>query len=93
VSEICLDFGSKVEIESRLPGPVGMRTTQRLKARASGSFERTDQADLSPLVGNIFTEPLDAPAFQQEMAGANATQVLISAIWILERETAAECVR
>jgi hypothetical protein len=93
VAEICLDLGSKVAIESTVPGPTGPRRTPPIEALAVGSFNPPGQTDLADQRGNIFSEPLDLPGFQREMAGADEKQIVISSVWIRTRESAAECVR
>jgi hypothetical protein len=93
VADICLDLGSTVTIESAVPGPLGLRLTPPLEARAVGAFEPQGQTNLAMLVGNIFSEPVDVLAFQQAMGGADETKIVLSSVWIRRRETAAECVR
>lgn len=91
VAEICLDRGSRLAIESTVPGPVGPRLTPPLEALAVGPFNPPGPTDLPMLRGNIFSEPVDLPRFQQEMDGADEKLVVIDSVRIRKRESAAEC--
>jgi len=93
VAEICLDRGSKIAIESTVPGPVGPRLTPPIEALAVGSFNPPGQTDLSTMRGNIFSEPVDLLVFQREMGGVDEKLIVVSGVWIRRRESAAECVR
>jgi len=93
VADICLDRGSRLTIESTVPGPVGPRLTRALEALAVGQFNPPGQTDLPMLRGNIFTEPVDLQLFRQEMDGADEKLIAITSVLIRKRESAAECVQ
>src|SRR5262249_44812906 len=92
--EICLDSGSRFDIVSNIPSPVtGMQPTNRIEARAVGAFSLAGAAELTAMLGNIFTVPVDLATFQREMANADEKRVVINGVWIRQRESAAACVR